>query len=141
MKFCLDSNVALKWVLNESDSTLAIRLRDDFGLGVHELIVPDIFPVEIAHGLARAERRGIIPVGDGTQKLADIFSFMPDLISYLPIPPRAFTIASSARHGVYDCLYIALAENEGCDLVTADDALVKKFHSQFPFIVSLSSLP
>jgi predicted nucleic acid-binding protein len=111
MKFCLDSNVALKWVLNESDSTLAIRLRDDFGLGVHELIVPDIFPVEIAHGLARAERRGIIPIGDGTQKLADIFSFMPDLISYLPILPRAFTIASSARHGVYDCLYIALAEN------------------------------
>jgi predicted nucleic acid-binding protein len=27
------------------------------------------------------------------------------------------------RIGVYDCLHVALAEREGCDLVTADDRL------------------
>ena len=42
---------------------------------------------------------------------------------------------------VYDCLYVALAEQEKCDLVTADDRLVRTLQSQFPFIVALSSLP
>jgi predicted nucleic acid-binding protein len=116
-------------------------LRDDFRNGLHELIAPDVFPVEVAHALARAERRGIIPVGDGSVRLADVFAFMPGLHPYLPLLPRAFAIASAARHGVYDCLYIALAEREGCEFVTADDVLVRKLQGQFPFIVSLGSVP
>jgi predicted nucleic acid-binding protein len=45
------------------------------------------------------------------------------------------------RHSVYDCLYVALAEREKCELVTADDKLIKNLTPQFPFIVPLSSLP
>jgi predicted nucleic acid-binding protein len=141
MKYSLDSNIGLKWVLNEPDSLKAVRLRDDFSRGLHELIAPDIFPVEVAHGIARAERRGIINTGDGSRSLADVITFLPDLYSSLALLPRAFEIASSARHGVYNCLYIALAEREGCEFVTADEVLVNKFQFQFPFIVRLSSLP
>lgn len=50
-------------------------------------------------------------------------------------------ISSAARIGVYDCLYLALAEREACELVTADDKLVKKLGPQFPFIIALSSMP
>lgn len=141
MKYSLDSNDGLKWVLKEPDSPKAVRLRDEFRHGTHQLIAPDVFPVEVAHAIAKAERRGVIRVGDGSQKLADVITFMPDLHPYLPLLPRAFAIASAARHGVYDCLYIALAEREGCELVTADDVLIKKFQGQFPFIVPLTSLP
>jgi len=42
---------------------------------------------------------------------------------------------------VYDCLYVALAEREGCEFVTADDRLVRNLQARFPFIVSLSTLP
>jgi predicted nucleic acid-binding protein len=45
------------------------------------------------------------------------------------------------RIGVYDCLYVALADREGCELVTADDRLVRNLQHRFPFIVSLASLP
>jgi len=38
-------------------------------------------------------------------------------------------------------MYVALAERENCELLTADDKLVRKLQSQFPFIVALSSLP
>ena len=44
------------------------------------------------------------------------------------------------RQGVYDCLYVALAETEGC-VVTADDKLIKKLQGRFPFIVALSTFP
>jgi predicted nucleic acid-binding protein len=46
-----------------------------------------------------------------------------------------------ARIGVYDCLYVALAERECCELVTADDKLIKNLQARFPFIVPLASLP
>jgi predicted nucleic acid-binding protein len=57
MRYILDANVALKWVLPEADSDKAIRLRTDMQAGVHELLAPDVFPVEVAHALTRANAR------------------------------------------------------------------------------------
>ncbi len=42
--------------------------------------------------------------------------------------------------GSYDCLYVALAEREGCELVTADERLLNSLGRQFPFVIPLSSL-
>lgn len=61
MTFVLDASVGLKWVLAESDRDKARKLRDDYRKHVHELIAPDSFPLECAHALANAERRGLIP--------------------------------------------------------------------------------
>lgn len=49
MKYVLDSNVALKWVLPETDDAKAVGIRNGFRLGIHELIAPDIYPIEVAH--------------------------------------------------------------------------------------------
>ena len=51
MKYVLDASVALKWVLTEADSPKALALRDDFRKQVHELLAPDLFPIELAHAL------------------------------------------------------------------------------------------
>jgi predicted nucleic acid-binding protein len=56
MTYTLDASVALKWEPPEPDSDNANRLRDDFRNGVHDLIAPDPFILEVAHGLAKAER-------------------------------------------------------------------------------------
>jgi predicted nucleic acid-binding protein len=45
------------------------------------------------------------------------------------------------RCGVYDCLYVALAEKESCELITADDKLVKNLGAMFPLIISLATIP
>ena len=47
----------------------------------------------------------------------------PELYPTLPLLFPATAIASSARIGVHDCLYVALAEREGCALLTADERL------------------
>jgi predicted nucleic acid-binding protein len=141
MKYILDSNVALKWVLAEPDSPKARQLRDDFQKAIHELLSPDVFEVEIAHALTRAERQGRIAVGQAGILWADVMTTPPHLEGSGLILPRAIAISSAMRAGVYDCLYVALAEREGCDLVTADDRLIQKLQAQFPFIISLASLP
>jgi predicted nucleic acid-binding protein len=141
MKYVLDASVAVKWVLPEPESAKALRLRADFLAGVHELLAPDIFSAEVAHALARAERRGLIPVGDATAHLGHILTNPPPFHPYQPLLLRALDIASGARIGVYDCLYVALAEREVCEFVTADVRLVNVLGPRFPFIVSLASLP
>jgi predicted nucleic acid-binding protein len=141
MRYVLDSSVALKWVLPEPDAAKALRLRADAQAGAHELLAPDIFPVEVGHALTRAERQGRVSPADGWLFWRRIMSDCPALHPSLPLMPRAYAISSSVRIGIYDCLYVALAEREGCSLVTADARLLANLQAQFPFLVPLSSLP
>ena len=61
--------------------------------------------------------------------------------SHLLFLDRAYEIASLGRDGIYDCLYVALAEHEGCELVTKrDDKLVQALQPTFPFITALVSI-
>ena len=138
MKYVLDSSVAFKWVVPESDTPRAVQLRDEFRAAVHELIAPDVFPPELAHALTRAERQGRI--NDAVTRLIDVLTTSPILIPSLPLLLRAADISSTLRVGVYDCLYVALAEREGCELVTADTRLLANLKPTFPFIIDLASL-
>lgn len=140
MRYVLDSSVALKWVLPEPLSDKARAIRDDFQKQIHELISPDVFPAEVGHGLVKAERRRIIQPRQAEILLADVLSTPPQLFpSYPDLIARAIKIATQTRSGVYDCLYVSLAEREGCELVTADDRLIRNV--DLPFIVSLASMP
>jgi predicted nucleic acid-binding protein len=141
MKRVLDSSVGFKWVVPEMHSDKALRLRDDYRNGILELIAPDIFLVEIAHALTRAERQKRITPAQGALALADMMNTQPQLFASIALLPRAYQISSHHHVGVYDCLYLALAELEGCDLVTADDRMVKNLQPHFPFLISLASLP
>ncbi len=140
MKYVLDSSVAFKWVIAEVLSDKAQLVRDDYRNRIHELLSPDIFPIEVAHALTRAERQGRITAPQSAVLLADVLSTAPKLFASLPLLRRAVEISSQLRVGVYDCLYIALAEQEGSELLTAD-ARLASLKTTFPFITELSSLP
>jgi predicted nucleic acid-binding protein len=120
MRYVLDSSVAFKWEVPEVDSDKAIRFRDETRRGLHQLVAPDVFPVEVAHAMTRAERQGRVSPADGWRLWLAIMTDTPTLHSYIPLVPRAYAISSAVRVGVYDCLYVALAEREGCEFVTAD---------------------
>ena len=107
MKYVLDSCVAIKWYLPEVDSPKALQLRADFLAAVHELLAPDILPVECAHALTRAERQGIIAVGDADAHLVQLLRLGLLLHAYPPLLRRAVAISSDARIGVSG--YYALA--------------------------------
>ena len=141
MTLVIDSSVAFKWVVPEVDSDKAELIRDDVRNAIHEILAPDIFPAELAHALTRAERQGRILVGTAELFWADVMTTPPRLESTSPLAIRAIEISSQFRIGVYDCLYVALAEREGCEFVTADDRLVRNLQPHFPFIISLASFP
>ena len=141
MKYVLDSSVAFKWEVVETHDSQARGLRDDYRKSAHELLAPDVFPLEVGHALTRAERLGRVARPTGWLFWKAIMADSPHLFASLVLMPRAYEISSRMRIGIYDCLYVALAEREGCEFVTADDKLVRNLQPQFPFIVSLASFP
>jgi predicted nucleic acid-binding protein len=139
MKYVLDSSAALPWVLPEKNSAKAIQLRDDARGAVHQLLAPDIFPAEVFNALLKAERTKRINFGEAKTLYASVGADIPVLHPYLPLMPRAGEISSRYRVALYDCLYIALAERELCEIITADRGITS-LQSQFSIIVPLSSL-
>lgn len=141
MKYVLDASVAFKWEVLEIDTDKARRLRDDWRIGAHEFHAPDVFPVELFHSITRAQRQGRITLTEGALFAARAFGELPHLHDSVPLLLRAYELSSQYRIGVYDCIYIVLAEREGCEFVTADARISANLATTFPFIVQLVSLP
>lgn len=141
MRYVLDASVALCWVIPRPLTPAALRLRDEWQKRIHELIAPSHFPGEIANGLTKAERQKLIHLGEARRLIVDVLSTPPVLHSANPLYYRAIDISSGTRCGFYDCLYVALAERENCELVTADDKLLRNLQPRFSFVVALASLP
>jgi predicted nucleic acid-binding protein len=98
MKYVVDSCVAFRWVVPERETPKAVELRNGFSAGVHDLIAPDVFPLEIAHALTRAEREKRI--GDPLTRLIDLVTTSPIIVPSLPLLLRAKEISSTSRVGV-----------------------------------------
>lgn len=141
MKYVLDASVAAYWVLRNPLQVKALKLRAEYQQNIHELIAPSHFPGEIASALTKAERQKLIPLGNARRLIQDVLNTPPVLYAIDSLFYRAVEISSQTRSGFYDCLYVALAEQENCELVTADGKLINALQGQFSFTVSLASLP
>lgn len=139
MRYVIDSSVAFKWLISEQHSDKALELRDEWIATTIDFIAPDFFPVELAHSLTRAERSGRILQSESLRLLASLMQTLPGLESSLFLLPRGCEISSRYRIGVYDCLYVALAERENCEFITADTRLVNVLQDDFPFVIELAS--
>jgi predicted nucleic acid-binding protein len=138
-RLVLDASVALKMMfVAERHAALALALQDEFRNQVRELIAPDVLPAEMGHALMRAVRRGLIPQGQGKVLFEDFIVPCPRLYPYGDLYDSAMDIASKLRIGFYDALYVALSEDEGRPLVTADVKLLNSLPSFS--IVHLTSL-
>ena len=138
MRVVLDASVELKWVLIEPNVDKALELRQEFQIGIHEFLAPDIFSIEIAHALSKAHRQRKLSEEQANVHLADILSTLPQLHSSVSLLPRAFELSLQTRASLYDCLYLSLSERERCSVLTADERLVNNLPG-FP-ITLLSAL-
>lgn len=141
MNYVIDTSVDIKTYVQEQGSSRAVQLRNEYHQGAHQLIAPDIFPTEMCNVLMILERSGKIKPGEADLFFRQCLSSLPPLFPAVPLLPRALEIAKQFQQTVYDCLYIALAERERCEFVTADDKLVRAVQPTLPFVIQLSSLP
>lgn len=122
----IDASVAVKWALQEHDSDKAVALQN------LPLTAPDLLIVECANVFWRKTKRGEMSEPEArraTQLIATSGIVMHN--AHVSIQ-AALHMACMLGHPVYDCLYLALAQQLGAIFVTADDALCNKLPPDFP---------
>jgi predicted nucleic acid-binding protein len=126
----VDASVAVKWVVDEPGSRAAAALLESPILW----LAPRLMVVEVAAAIRRKvtghELRAHLGLGalsavldavrEGTVKLVDDEGLVMD----------ALLLSLGLAHRVPDCLYLALAEREGCALATADARLARLARSR-----------
>lgn len=118
----VDASLAVKWYLLESFTTEALALLEaESG----NLVVPEIFLAEVIGALVRRANVDKKLRGQSETSIARFVAlFDEQLIRIAGTGPqqmaRAANLALDLGHPLKDCLYLALAMELGCDLVTAD---------------------
>jgi len=112
----VDASVAIKWFIPEIHAISAARLLK----ANVKLIVPDLIFAEVGNILWKKCRLKELTLSMATDILND-FSRLP-FECYLneTLLETAWKIAIKYQCTVYDSLYLALAQQEGSPLVTAD---------------------
>jgi predicted nucleic acid-binding protein len=117
MSIVVDASVTLKWVLNEPGTQAALAL---FG---HELIAPELWLTEAANALWRHVRLGEASAAEALARIDELANAPVASVSTEPFVRRSLEIALEIRHPVYDCLYLAVAEDRNTYVITDDRRL------------------
>ncbi len=124
-RFVLDASVALAWVLDNPVPAYARRVEQAL-LGGQRAIVPALWHLEIANGLAMAERRRDLASADiaaSVSLLRAAASRAIDTETSIVAIEEALKTARAYRLTAYDAVYLNLARDEGLPLATLDQAL------------------
>jgi predicted nucleic acid-binding protein len=132
---CLDASAVLLSFLREPASVAADALFESWRESNVELIGPHMLALEVPSALRQAVHRGKITSTEGDQSL-EVFLRMPIRIREpRDIVQRAWNIGKGLDSPrLYDMYYLALAENEKCELWTADRRLVNLANPRYHFV-------
>ena len=135
------ASVALKWFLEEEDTSHALALWDHWQRTSEPVMAPPIFRSEVTNVLHRGVRRQLFSQADAADVLGAIIS-MVSIREPSDLYDRALALARSLeQEAAYDALYLALAEAEGCDMWTADRRFVRAAQDRFGSVRWIGEAP
>lgn len=121
MKLVIDASVAVKWVVEEPGTSEALALRRKA-----RLIAPELLIAECANILWKKARRKELTAEEAriAARLLQAAEF--ELLPTRALLEKATRLAMDLDHPASDCLYLALAVDQNCPLVTADERLLQR---------------
>jgi predicted nucleic acid-binding protein len=130
--WAVDSSVAAKWVLAETDSAQALRVVTDTGANGGRLILLDLAVVEVANVIWTRYHRRLITLAEAQQALQLLQQATVQVVPCLPLLSTAFALAAQYDVAVYDALFVACMRDLGTNGVTADEPLVRAMSAAYP---------
>jgi predicted nucleic acid-binding protein len=116
-----DASIAVKWVVEEAGTPQALILRRQA-----KLIAPDLLMAECATILWKKVQRNELPKEEALLAARLLQAAEIELLPTRSSMEAATRIAIELDHPAYDCVYLALAIDNGCKFVTADERLLRK---------------
>lgn len=131
----VDASVAARWFLDEPGAEGAQALLHSG----EPLFAPDLILVEVAGALRAAVFSGAIDRQDAFMACRRLGEAFEALTPSTRLAPRALELALDLKLGVSACCYLALAEERGEVLVSADRVLIHALR-QGPFAATIRLL-
>jgi predicted nucleic acid-binding protein len=122
MTLVIDASVALKWFVDEAGSADAQALLAARDL----LIAPELVIAEVCNAGWRAVRAGMMLPQQHDHSALRLAAAFDELVPLAPLAARAAAISRLLDHPAYDCFYLALSEQRGDSLITADRRLLQR---------------
>lgn len=117
----VDSSVVTKWIFEEEGTPEALTLRRD----VH-LLAPELLVAECANILWKKVRRHELQRDEALVAARALERAEIEILPTRALLSAAARIALELDHPAYDCLYLALALDNGCRFVTADQRFLRR---------------
>lgn len=123
--YVVDACIAVQWFMEEDNSEASVKLLNHYRVGLCRLAVPDwLFFLEVGFALAKK--------GYPEEVVAKI---LETLCRYQMEPvkmtwdllAKANAIAFGYQTSIYEGTYLAVAEEKGFPVVTADKELLRRF--------------
>lgn len=92
-----------------------------------QLSRPRLLGAEVANTFWKKHRRSEITADEAARLLADFQRLDIAMVPHRGLLHHALQLAATVGHPVYDCLYLVLAEQSDCQLVTADRRFCEAF--------------
>jgi predicted nucleic acid-binding protein len=117
--FVIDASIAVKCAVEENGTAEALVLRQKAKLIAPELLVAELWKKVQRHELLKEEALLAARLLQG----AEI-----ELLPTRSLLEAATQMSIEINHSAYDCLYLALAVDNECRCVTADERFLRKLH-------------
>jgi predicted nucleic acid-binding protein len=127
-RYIPDASVALKWFIEERDTSHALRLKELFEKGRIDLEAPSLLGYEVASALRFHPKVKVTlkQFGGVTEALADMQIMRePTHLEWL----TAFRLSLENAISIYDAIYLGFAVSRQSKMVTADTSLLSKTRS------------
>jgi predicted nucleic acid-binding protein len=124
----IDASLAVKWYLDEAWADEAEALLFEYE---GDIVVPDVFISEVIGALVRRANMDKAMRSDSAAATARFQTLFDtgSITAIRSLPPavvRAATLAIDLGHPLKDCIYLTLAMELDCDLVTCDGRFAAK---------------
>jgi predicted nucleic acid-binding protein len=116
IRLVVDASVAVKWLMPESHTEAARRILSSN----NDLLAPDLIWAEVGNVLWKKWRRREVSGHVAGDLLRDFHRYPVQTFASRALMTTAWDLAERYDRAFYDSLYLALAVNAECRLVTAD---------------------
>jgi len=138
MEWCIDANVLVKAVTEETLSEKATALMSDSLTMEIRLIAPHFFDAETNGAVRKKVYSGEITTEIGDLAFEKLKQFPVQVLSTSHLLDRSWEIAKQfGLRWLYDAFYVALAEEKACTLWTADMELYNAVKAELAFVKPL----
>ena len=139
MPVCLDASVLIRWLVPQQSDPEVYELVDGWIEGGHEPIGPALLYSEVISVLRLQAHKGVLDAQDVDRIVWLFLRLGIRRIDNVTLYRRAFELATRFGHArAYDAHYMAAAEQEACDLWTADRPLYESVRRELRWVKQVS---